>query len=116
MSSPSTNDLMERMLQMLAHQQKIIDDMARQRMDAPIRVEGLKLPTYSGRIEESARLFYEQMNQYFLARGTDWNSSTISRQVLAILGSALRGPAAQWYAIRQHDIRNVEEFFYELDK
>jgi len=56
------------------------------------------------------------MGQYFAARGTNWHDEAIASRILAILGSALRGPAAQWYMTRKDSIETVSQFFIELDR
>ncbi|KAI9917760.1 hypothetical protein PsorP6_012378 [Peronosclerospora sorghi] len=55
------------------------------------------------------------MGQYFTARRTDWQDATLATSILAILGSALRGPAAKWYMKRNEEINSVSQFFIELD-
>ncbi len=98
-------------MEMIANQQEMIGRLANERVAPSLRVDGLKIPTYSGHIHESARLFCDQIQQYFLARGTQLVQEEMSPQILAILGSALRGPAAQWYTLRKGEIKTVEEFF-----
>ena len=58
MDPQSAQRFMESMSTMLTQQQDIINSLLAQRAARSVRVEGLKLPTYSGRLEESARLFF----------------------------------------------------------
>ncbi|KAI9917747.1 hypothetical protein PsorP6_012830 [Peronosclerospora sorghi] len=81
-----TQQFVDNMAQMLAQQQDIINQLLQQRTFSGLRVEVLKLPTYSGRLEESVHLFFDQMGQYFTARGTDWQDATFATRILAILG------------------------------
>ena len=60
-----------------------------------LSVDELKTPTYSGIREESVGLFYAQINQYSVARGTRWTSEIMAPHMLAVLGRLLRGPEAQ---------------------
>ena len=39
----------------------MIDHFMRTGMDSGIRVEGIKIPVYTGRLEDAARLIYDQM-------------------------------------------------------
>ena len=42
--------------------------------------------------------------------------TTLSGQVIAIIASGLRGPAAQWYSVIRTDITSVYTFLTELDR
>uniref|UniRef100_M4C4F9 Retrotransposon gag domain-containing protein n=1 Tax=Hyaloperonospora arabidopsidis (strain Emoy2) TaxID=559515 RepID=M4C4F9_HYAAE len=107
---------MDSVVQILKHPQQMLDHLICPRIDSSLRVDEIKIPVYTGRLEESARLFYDQMEQYFTGRGISWHDETTSGQVIAILASGLREPAAQWYSINRADITSVDTFFTELDR
>ena len=115
MAQPSNAELMQQMMQMLQRQQELINTLAASQREGVLKVDGLRMPTYSGRNEESARLFYMQIHQYFSARGTNWKSESVAPQILAVLGSLLRGPAAQWFLLHQEEIHSVDEFFIAIE-
>ncbi|TMW66815.1 hypothetical protein Poli38472_014127 [Pythium oligandrum] len=114
---PATNEqLMQQMVALIARQQEMLEKMQREQVRTEFKLEGVKLPTYSGRVEESAQLFYEQADQYFAAKGIAWKSVELAPRVLAALGGSLRGAAAQWFATRRVLIQSVDEFFTELHR
>ena len=87
MESITNEQLMQQMVAMIARQQEMLEKMQREpRID--FKLEGVKLPTYSGRVEESAQLFYEQMDQYFAAKGVPWKSKELAPRILATLGGS----------------------------
>uniref|UniRef100_M4BPN0 Uncharacterized protein n=1 Tax=Hyaloperonospora arabidopsidis (strain Emoy2) TaxID=559515 RepID=M4BPN0_HYAAE len=111
MADPVSIQIINSVVQILKHQQQMLDQLVRPRIDSGIRVDGIKIPVYTGRLEESARLFYDQIEQYFTARGINWHDETISGQVISILASGLRGPA-----INRADTTSVDTFFTELNR
>ena len=109
MGQPSNAELMQQMMHMLQQQQELIQTLANSQKEGGLKVDGLRIPTYSGRSDESVRLYYAQIQQYFIARGTKWKEDAMAPQVLAVLGSSLRGPAAQWFLLHQSEIYSVDE-------
>ena len=58
MAQPTNVELMQQMMQMLQRQQELIGTLALSHGAGGLKVDGLKTPTYSGRSDESVRLFY----------------------------------------------------------
>lgn len=114
---PITNEqLMQQMMAMIARQQEMLEKMQANQNGLNLKLEGVKMPVYSGRVEESAQLYYEQMDQYFAGKGIAWKSPELAPRILATLGGSLRGAAAQWFAINRRSIQEVDEFFVELHR
>jgi hypothetical protein len=70
-------------------------------MPQEVRVEGLSMPKYSGRMDESISLYIHQVNMFFQAKNIDPSESTATQQrCLAMVVANLRGLAAAWYQER----------------
>ena len=61
MAQPTNVKPMQQNVQMLQRQQEIIDTLAIFHCAGGLKVDGIKMLTYSGRSEESVRLFYAQI-------------------------------------------------------
>ncbi|ETV92272.1 hypothetical protein H310_13337 [Aphanomyces invadans] len=74
---------------------------ARAAASAPVRVEGLRLPEYHGRVGESVDLYIHRVNTFFAAKnifpGADLATE---RRCLAMVVANLQGLAASWYLKR----------------
>ena len=78
MAQPTNVELMQEMMWMLQRQQELIDTLSLSHGAGGLKVDGLKMPTYSGRSEDSVRLSYAQVKQHFIARGTRWTSESMA--------------------------------------
>ena len=74
MAQPTNVELMQQMMPMLQRHQNLIDTVALSQGARGLKVDGLKMPTYSGRSEEYVQIFFAQVKQYIIARGTRWTS------------------------------------------
>lgn len=59
---------MQQMLAMMARQQKILQQMHTQRVAVELKADSVRLLTSSGRVKESAQLYFEQVDQCFCAK------------------------------------------------
>ena len=66
MAQPTNVELLQQMMQMLQRQQELIETLALSQGAGGRKVDGLKMPTYSERSEESVRLFYAQVKNISL--------------------------------------------------
>nr|CCA25679.1 hypothetical protein PITG_05996 [Albugo laibachii Nc14] len=71
---------------------------------------------YRGRLDELFKLYKEQVEQYFFARGVDWKSLELTQRILAVLGGTLKQGAAQWYVMQKQYVTNVDEFFSKVER
>ncbi|EGZ09080.1 hypothetical protein PHYSODRAFT_525625, partial [Phytophthora sojae] len=88
--------------------------MNEQRGTNDFKLDGVRLPKYTGHESESFRLYQEELSQYFEARNIDWKNERWATRVLAIIGSTLKGQAGQWYLARKHEIYSAEQLLREL--
>lgn len=65
MAEPSMNQIMQHLMQVMNKQQEIIEKLSQKQLESKVKVEGLKLPTYSGRSDESARLYWANLENDF---------------------------------------------------
>ena len=63
MADPVSTQIMSSAVQIMKHQQQMLYHLMRPRIDSGIRVDGIKIPVYTGRLERSTRQFYNQMEQ-----------------------------------------------------
>lgn len=74
---------------------------ARAAASAPVRIEGLRLPEYHGRVDESIDLYIHRVNTFFAAKNiTPCADPATERRCLAIVVANLQGLAASWYLER----------------
>ncbi|KAJ0394876.1 hypothetical protein P43SY_003280 [Pythium insidiosum] len=78
-----------------------------------LRVD-LRLPVYSGGINESYELYYAGCVQFFQAKGYPWQDHALRERTLAILANTLRGAAAQWFLAYRELIASPDDFFARL--
>ena len=114
-SASSSDELMRHMVGMLSQQNELMASMVDTQRTSGLKLDS-RLPSYGGSLAESFALFYDQMVQYFEARNVAWEDSSISTRVLAVLGSALHGTAAQWYVMMKPDLSSVQQFFEMLER
>ncbi|CAI5707259.1 unnamed protein product [Peronospora effusa] len=78
MSTPMTSDqhaqLLHIMVATMEKQALLLEQFQRSTQLSEIKLEGVKLPTYGGGLDESFQLYKEQVEQYFFARGVNWKS------------------------------------------
>ncbi|KAG6619864.1 Gag/polymerase/env Polyprotein [Phytophthora cinnamomi] len=61
------------------------------------RVEGMSMPTFSGKKGDSLDLFLDRVLMYLEAKNIDYNASHNQQRVVAMVASHLKEPAAYWY-------------------
>ncbi|TYZ61265.1 hypothetical protein PybrP1_004321, partial [[Pythium] brassicae (nom. inval.)] len=100
MDPQATQQFIENMSQMLAQQQDIINQLLQQRASDGLRVEGLKLPLYSGRLEESAHLFFDQMgHQFFIELDREFVPADLQQRLRDEINN-----------LRQEDCKNLADY------
>ena len=88
----SNTMLMARMVEMMDNQQRMLDKMLNKPQE--MKVEGICMPQYHGRMLESVDLFFDQSVRFFEAKNIDWKDASNAKRVLAIMASNLRSGAA----------------------
>ncbi|CAI5716065.1 unnamed protein product [Peronospora effusa] len=68
------------MVATMEKQALLLEQFQRPKQLSEIKLEGVKLPTYGGKLDESFQLYKEQVEQYFFARGVNWKSQEISQR------------------------------------
>lgn len=108
----SNTMLMARMVEMMDNQQRMLDKMLNKPQE--MKVEGICMPQYHGRMLESVDLFFDQSVRFFEAKNIDWKDASNAKRVLAIMASNLRSGAAAWYITKKDYIATIEDLFNEL--
>jgi hypothetical protein len=86
-------------------------------MPQEVRVEGLTMPKYSGRMDESISLYIHQVNTFFQAKNIDPSESAATQQrCLAIVAANLRGLAAAWYQERVQSTGTLPSTLMEFEE
>ena len=94
-------DREDRLIQLLVERQRTTER----------RVEGIQMPKYSGKIEESFQVFADKVSLYLKAKNIDGAAPDNQERVIAMIASNLKGQAAMWYAIYKDDIPTVAELY-----
>ena len=55
-----------------------------------IRLEGVKLQIFGGKLNVSSQLYMEQVDKYLVSTGVDWKIQEVSGRILAVLGGKLK--------------------------
>ncbi|CAH0493531.1 unnamed protein product [Peronospora farinosa] len=120
MSTPMTSDqhayLLHTMVATMEKQALLLEQFQRSKQLLKIKLESVKPLTYGGRLDESFQLYKEQVEQYFFARGVNWEIQEISQRILADLGGTLKKGAAKWYMMQKQYDTNVEDFFSKVGR
>ncbi|KAF1317106.1 polyprotein, partial [Globisporangium splendens] len=114
MSEPTNAQLLQSMLAVLNQQAEMIREFQQVKRESEIKLEGCKLPVYSGALQESFQLYKEQVGDYLKARNIDRQDASLQPRLLAMLGGTLRQGAAQWFIVKKTEIETVDQFFLEL--
>ena len=101
MTSDQHAQLLHSMVATMEKQAQLLEQFQKSKQLSEITLEGVKLPTYGGRLDISFQLYKEQVEQYFFARRVDWKSLELSQRILAVLGGTLKQGAAQWYVMQK---------------
>ena len=56
-----------------------------------VKVEGISLPQFHGKMGESVDLYFEQLTKYFDAKNIDWRDVSQSSRILAITTANFKG-------------------------
>uniref|UniRef100_A0AAV1TGI5 CCHC-type domain-containing protein n=1 Tax=Peronospora matthiolae TaxID=2874970 RepID=A0AAV1TGI5_9STRA len=116
MTSDQHAQLLQSMVATMEKQSLLLEQFQRSTQLSDIKLEGVKLPTYGGRLDESFLLYKEQVEQYFFAKGVNWKCHELSLRILAILGGTLKHGAAQWYVMQKQNITTVDDFFFKIER
>uniref|UniRef100_A0AAV1U0I3 CCHC-type domain-containing protein n=1 Tax=Peronospora matthiolae TaxID=2874970 RepID=A0AAV1U0I3_9STRA len=116
MTSDQHAQLLQSMVATMEKQSLLLEQFQRSTQLSEIKLEGVKLPTYGGRLDESFLLYKEQVEQYFFAKGVNWKCHELSLRILAILGGTLKHGAAQWYVMQKQYITIVDDFFFKIER
>ncbi|GMF21138.1 unnamed protein product [Phytophthora fragariaefolia] len=108
--------LMHSMLAVMEKQTQLIDELRKSRQLSELKLDGVKMPSYGGTLKESFQLYREQVEKYFLAKDIDWKDSKLSERIFAVLPGLLRYGAAQWYIVKNGDVKSVQDFFEKLEE
>ncbi|KAI9910678.1 hypothetical protein PsorP6_010301 [Peronosclerospora sorghi] len=81
-NTPSPQDFMNGMMAIVQRQQKIIEEMRKQRqVPREITVKGAEMPKYFGRIDESLDLYFFQAQKYCQSQNIDiWTTAILTTQ------------------------------------
>lgn len=89
MTSDHHAQLLHSTVATMEKQAQLLEQFQKSKQLSEIKLEGVKFPTYGGRLNELFQLYKEQMEQYFFARGMAkntlrlrWNTEARSRLVL----------------------------------
>ena len=87
MYTPMTSDQHAQLLQLMVatmeKQSRLLEQFQRSTQLSEIKLEGVKLPTYGGRLDESFHLYKEQVEQFLFSRGVNWKCQELSLRILA---------------------------------
>ena len=86
MTSDHYAQLLQSMVATMEKQYRLLEQFQRSTQLSEIKLEGVKLPTHGGRLDESFHLYKEQVKQYFFARGVNRKCKELSLRILAVLG------------------------------
>ena len=86
MTSDQHAQLLQSMVATMEKQAQLLEQFQRSKQFSEIKLEGVKLPTYGSRLDESFHLYKKQVEQYFFARGVNWTCQELSLRILAVLG------------------------------
>ncbi|CEG46623.1 uncharacterized protein PHALS_03221 [Plasmopara halstedii] len=79
-------------MEMVDKQQQLLKAMTKRE----VKVEGMRLPQFFGKMGKSVDLYFEQLAQYFKAKNIDWKSDAQNSRILAITPANFKGNAAAW--------------------
>ncbi|KAF0689302.1 hypothetical protein As57867_019174, partial [Aphanomyces stellatus] len=115
----------EQLLEMLARTQEAqiqaTDRFAtaqaeRARRQPELKVEGLTMPKYHGRMDESISLYIHQVTTFFKAKNVDFQADDGTQlRCIAMMVANFRGLAAAWYQERLHSRGEVPSTLLELE-
>ena len=80
-----------------------------------IRVEGLQIPKYSGRMNESVGLYIHKCKMYFQAKRMDFTIPEVEQRCIALMAANLTGVAASWLQDRVASLRTLPETLNDLE-
>ncbi|POM77060.1 Hypothetical protein PHPALM_5616 [Phytophthora palmivora] len=95
---------------MVDKQQQLLEAMNKRE----VKIEGIRLPQFFGKMGESVELYFEQLAQYFEAKNIDWQNEEQSTRILAITTANFKGNAAAWYKLNKREIKDMQDLMYKL--
>ncbi|ETK93150.1 hypothetical protein F441_03697 [Phytophthora nicotianae CJ01A1] len=81
-------------------QSSLLEQLNAQRPVPEFKVEGTRMPTFPGLLEESVDEFIFGAKLFMQGNNVDYTSAANNNRVVAMLASNLRGGAASWYHTR----------------
>ncbi|KAG6585117.1 Retroelement pol Polyprotein [Phytophthora cinnamomi] len=95
---------------MVDKQQQLLEAMNK----GEVKVEGIRLPQFYGKMEASVDFYFEQLAQYFEAKNIDWQNGDQSSRILAITTANFKGNAAAWYKLNKREIKDMQDLIAKL--
>ena len=95
---------------------RLIQLLLNKQSSAERKVEGIQMPKYSGKIEESFKVFAQKVSLYLGAKNIASNAPENQARIIAMIASNLQGQAAMWYSIYKEDIKTVDQLYELMEK
>ena len=95
---------------MVDKQQQLLEALTKRE----VKVEGISLPQFHGKMGESVDLYFEQLTQYFDAKYLDWRDVSQSSRILAITTANFKGNAAAWYRLNKRYIKDMQDLIAQV--
>ena len=90
-------EMFQGMLTLMEQQKEMIMELRSNHQTNPLKIVGVKMPTYFGHLNESLESFFFRVRKYCLAQGIDMDAPENQDRVIAFIALNLRGAAAVWY-------------------
>ncbi|KAG1709879.1 hypothetical protein DVH05_016893 [Phytophthora capsici] len=106
----SSETITQKLMEMVDKQQQLLEAMTKRE----VKVEGIRLPQFFGKMGESVDLYFEQLAQYFEAKNIDRKNDAQSSRILAITTANFKGNAAAWYKLNKREINDMQDLILKL--
>src|SRR5512145_2890360 len=103
--------LMQSMIASIQKQTELIETLTQMKQVSELKLEGVKLPTYSGTLDESFALYKQKIDQYFKAKSIAYKEAALKDRMLAVIAGTLKHGAAHWYMAERETFSSVDDFF-----
>lgn len=108
----SSINLAQQMMEMIQKQQELIEVITARQSE--VKIDGLKLPSFYGRVGESVDMYVDQVARYFDAKNIKWQDPTQSSRIIAMMTANFRGNAAAWYMLAKDTFKDVQDLIQNI--